>query len=172
MNKLLTRCMTTAKLRLPQNKSATSLFILNAGTTTAGFSTKGISKEESDSDFASIKKKDETSDVVSSNDVSSKIQELLKSNRVVIFIKGTADAPQCGFSKAVVKILVSEEVDDYVFVDVLKSSALREGIKKFTDWPTIPQIFIDGEFIGGCDILIELHKSGELHKMLKSKNII
>ena len=103
--------------------------------------------------------------------VQKKIAELVKSNRVVLFMKGSPEAPQCGFSRAVVKLLAAEEVDDYVFADVLKSPALREGVKKFSDWPTIPQIFIDGEFVGGCDIAIEMHKSGELKKLLTAKGL-
>jgi len=114
--------------------------------------------------------KDSDADFVpktTATDVEAKIAELVKSSKVVLFMKGSPDAPQCGFSRAVVKILAAEEVDDYVFADVLKSPALREGVKKFSDWPTIPQLFVRGEFVGGCDIVTEMHKSGELGKLFK-----
>ena len=121
--------------------------------------------KESDADF---QPKIQAEDV----DIKSKIANLISSNSVVIFMKGSPDAPQCGFSRAVVKILAAEEVDDYVFADVLKSPALRDGVKKFSDWPTIPQVYVKGEFVGGCDILTEMHKNGELRKLLVSKGVV
>jgi monothiol glutaredoxin len=105
-------------------------------------------------------------------EVKSKISNLVKSNPVVLFMKGSPDSPQCGFSRAVVKILAAEEVDDYVYADVLKSPSLREGVKKFSDWPTIPQVYVKGEFVGGCDILTEMHKSGELKKLLTERGVV
>ncbi len=106
----------------------------------------------------------------SEESVQKKIAELVRANRVVLFMKGSPETPQCGFSKAVVKVLAAEKQEDYVFADVLKSPALREGIKKFSDWPTIPQLYVGGEFVGGCDITVEMHKSGELRKLLESTN--
>ena len=105
-------------------------------------------------------------------EVKAKITELVKSNPVVIFMKGSPENPQCGFSRAVVKILAAEEVDDYIYADVLKNPAIREGVKKYSDWPTIPQVYIKGEFIGGCDIVTDMHKSGELKKLLKESGIV
>ena len=107
-----------------------------------------------------------SSDVGDREETQKKIETLVQSNRVVLFMKGSPESPQCGFSRAVVKLLAAEEVEDYVFADVLKSPALREGVKQFSDWPTIPQLFVDGQFVGGCDIAVEMHKSGELKRLL------
>ena len=85
----------------------------------------------------------------------------------MVFIKGTQSQPQCGFSKAVIKVLEMNGVNEFSFVNVLESADTREGIKEFTSWPTVPQVFINGEFIGGCDIMISMHESGELAKLLK-----
>ena len=123
------------------------------------------SSKDSDSDF---QPKINVEDV----DIKTKISNLVTSNPVVIFMKGSPDSPQCGFSRAVVKILAAEEVDDYVYADVLKSPAIREGVKKFSDWPTIPQVYVNGEFVGGCDIVTEMHKNGELRKLLVAKGIV
>lgn len=90
-----------------------------------------------------------------------RIQELVSGNRVMLFMKGHREAPQCGFSARVVGILDSY-LDDYATVDVLANPDVREGIKVFSSWPTIPQLYVGGEFIGGCDIVTELHASGEL----------
>lgn len=99
------------------------------------------------------------------------IQEQIDSNDVVLYMKGSAQLPQCGFSAAVVQILRALNVSfqDY---DVLQDPELRQGIKDFANWPTIPQLYIKGEFIGGCDIVREMKQSGELETLLKSKNII
>lgn len=104
--------------------------------------------------------------------VRAKISELISTKQVVLFMKGSPDSPQCGFSRNVVKILAAAGVDDYVFADVLKNGALREGIKKFSDWPTIPQLYIAGEFVGGSDIITEMWKNGELSKLLEAKAIV
>jgi len=93
------------------------------------------------------------------------ISELVAQNRVVLFMKGTRGMPQCGFSARVVKIL-DALVPDYATVDALRSTELRDGIKVFSQWPTIPQLYIDGQFIGGCDIVNETHASGELRTLL------
>ena len=93
------------------------------------------------------------------------ITDLLASNRAVLFMKGTPRAPQCGFSAQVVQIL-DELLPGYETVDVLRSPEIRDGIKEFSQWPTIPQLFVGGEFIGGCDIVREMNASGELPKLL------
>ncbi len=95
------------------------------------------------------------------------IENDIKNNKVVIFMKGTADQPMCGFSGRSIQILQSYNVPikDY---NVLASEEIRQGIKEMTNWPTIPQIFVNGEFIGGCDIVTEMHENGELATLLKS----
>lgn len=99
------------------------------------------------------------------------IDNLIKNNDVVLFMKGTKDFPQCGFSATVVKILGNLGVS-YTDVNVLDDFEIREAIKKYSDWPTIPQLYIKQEFIGGCDIVREMMEEGELEKILKSANII
>ena len=98
------------------------------------------------------------------------IQEHINTNEVCLFMKGTPDAPQCGFSMAVSNILKILEVN-YKGVNVLENQELREGVKVFSDWPTIPQLCIKKEFVGGCDIIKEMYESGELKKMLEDKGI-
>lgn len=92
------------------------------------------------------------------------IQKMIDENAVVLFMKGTPDFPQCGFSSGVVHILRSCGID-FLGVDVLSDPELRQGIKDFTNWPTIPQLYIHGEFVGGCDIVTDLYERGELQKM-------
>lgn len=101
------------------------------------------------------------------DDVLAKIDEKVKSNKVVLFMKGSPDFPQCGFSAHTVEILRSYGIP-FSSEDVLADPAVRDGIKRYSNWPTIPQIFIDGKFVGGCDILHELHERGELEPMLKA----
>jgi len=98
------------------------------------------------------------------------IQSQIDTNEVCLFMKGTPDAPQCGFSMAISNMLKILEVN-YKGINVLESQSLREGIKKFSDWPTIPQVYIKGEFVGGCDIVKEMYESGELKKVLEDKGI-
>ena len=98
------------------------------------------------------------------------IQEHINSNEVCLFMKGTPDAPQCGFSMAVSNILKILEVN-FKGVNVLENQELREGVKVFSDWPTIPQLYIKKEFVGGCDIIKEMYESGELKKTLEDKGI-
>ena len=98
------------------------------------------------------------------------IQNHIDSNDVCLFMKGTPDAPQCGFSMAVSNILRLLEVD-YKGVNVLESQNMREGIKIFSDWPTIPQLYIKKEFVGGCDIIKEMYENGELKKIFEDKGI-
>ncbi|CAE8741230.1 unnamed protein product [Polarella glacialis] len=94
------------------------------------------------------------------------IKNLVTTNKVVLFMKGSPDAPQCGFSKAVAGALQDEGCADYAYVDVLKYPEVREGVKKFSDWPTVPQLYVKGEFVGGCDIVMQMHKEGELKDTL------
>ena len=99
------------------------------------------------------------------------IQNHIDANEVCLFMKGTPDAPQCGFSMAVSNILKSLNVK-FEGVNVLSSDELRQGIKEFADWPTIPQLYVKGEFVGGCDIVKEMFEKGELKKLLEEKKII
>tara|TARA_B100002052_G_C15368538_1_gene370050 strand:+ start:80 stop:427 length:348 start_codon:yes stop_codon:yes gene_type:complete len=103
-------------------------------------------------------------------DVSESIKNEIKSNNVVLFMKGTPVFPMCGFSAAVVNIL-SELKVKYSSVNVLDSDEMREGIKIFSNWPTIPQLYIKEEFIGGCDIIKEMHDSGELKELFNTRGI-
>ena len=96
------------------------------------------------------------------------IQNNIDNNNVVLFMKGTPDAPQCGFSMAVSNILKGLNVE-FKGVNVLADQNLREGIKVYSDWPTIPQLYVKGEFIGGCDIVKEMYQDGELQKVLDVK---
>ena len=98
------------------------------------------------------------------------IQQHIENNDVCLFMKGTPDAPQCGFSMAVSNMLKILEVN-FKGVNVLEDQSMREGIKIFSDWPTIPQLYIKKEFIGGCDIVKEMYESGELKKILENKGI-
>ena len=98
------------------------------------------------------------------------INNEINGSEVCLFMKGTPDAPQCGFSMAVSNMLKILEVT-YKGVNVLESQSLREGIKEFSDWPTIPQIYIKGEFVGGCDIVKEMYENGELKNILENKGI-
>ena len=105
-----------------------------------------------------------------SDEIQKSIKSIVESNDVVLFMKGTKETPQCGFSNAIVNALSFMNVN-YKDVNVLDDNALREEIKIFTDWPTIPQLYVKGEFIGGCDIVKDMYKNGELSEVLKSKNI-
>ncbi|MBL8677130.1 MAG: Grx4 family monothiol glutaredoxin [Alphaproteobacteria bacterium] len=99
------------------------------------------------------------------------IQEDISSHDIVLYMKGNAQFPMCGFSAAVVQILNTLDVK-FKTIDVLKDSELREGIKSFTNWPTIPQLYVKGEFIGGCDIVREMYEMGELQKLFADKGIL
>tara|TARA_B100001057_G_scaffold6152_1_gene5602 strand:+ start:59 stop:391 length:333 start_codon:yes stop_codon:yes gene_type:complete len=98
------------------------------------------------------------------------IQDQINNNEVCLFMKGTPEAPQCGFSMAVTNMLKILEVN-YKSVNVLENQSIREGIKTFSDWPTIPQLYIKKEFIGGCDIVKEMFENGELKKVFEDKGI-
>jgi monothiol glutaredoxin len=106
-----------------------------------------------------------------SNPTAERIKEIITSNDVVLFMKGVPTAPQCGFSAAVVQILSQVRVP-FRSVDVLADFEIREGIKAFSNWPTIPQLYIKGEFVGGCDIVREMFQAGELTAMLSDKGVV
>lgn len=98
------------------------------------------------------------------------IKKEIENNDVVLFMKGTADFPQCGFSSMVVQVLSHLGVE-FRDINVLEDNDLREGIKQYTNWPTIPQLYVKGEFIGGCDIVREMYENGELTEFLQDKGI-
>ena len=99
------------------------------------------------------------------------IEKEINNNEVCLFMKGTPDAPQCGFSMAVSNILKILEVK-FKGINVLENEQLRQGIKEFSEWPTIPQLYIKKEFVGGCDIIKEIYENGELKKIFENKKIV
>ena len=101
------------------------------------------------------------------SDVQAWIKETVTTHPVVLFMKGSAQFPQCGFSGRAIELLKSVGVDNLVTVNVLEDDEVRQGIKDFSNWPTIPQLYIKGEFVGGADILNEMHESGELEALIK-----
>lgn len=103
--------------------------------------------------------------------IAEKIQSDINENDVVLYMKGTADMPMCGFSAAVVQVLKSLNVP-FKDVNVLDDEEMRGGIKAFSNWPTIPQLYIKGEFVGGCDIVREMNKNGELKTLLTEKGVV
>ncbi len=98
--------------------------------------------------------------------INDRIQAEVSSNPVVLFMKGTPTFPQCGFSSRAVQILQACGVEAFHSIDVLADPEIRQGIKAFSNWPTIPQLYVNGEFVGGSDIMTEMYQSGELHKVL------
>ena len=107
---------------------------------------------------------------MSDNPVIDRIQSEIDGNSVVLFMKGNPMFPQCGFSAAIAQALTVLEVK-FKGIDVLADDELRQGIKEFSSWPTIPQLYVKGEFIGGCDIVREMHESGELKKLFEDKGV-
>ncbi len=103
-------------------------------------------------------------------DTQSRIAQIVEGNDVVLFMKGTPLFPQCGFSSRAIAILEHLGVD-YETVDVLQDQEIRQGIKQFSDWPTIPQLYIKGEFVGGSDIMMEMYEAGELHQLLANSGL-
>jgi monothiol glutaredoxin len=101
-------------------------------------------------------------------DVQKEIHDLVTTQRVVLFMKGSPQFPQCGFSSAAAQMLKTAGCEDFASVNVLADNEIREGIKQFANWPTIPQLYIDGEFVGGADIMREMSQNGELETLLKS----
>ncbi len=100
------------------------------------------------------------------SDVQQRITELVQNHRVVLFMKGTAQFPMCGFSGRAVQILKACGVSDLKTVNVLEDEGIRQGIKDFANWPTIPQLYVNGEFVGGSDIMMEMYQAGELQQVL------
>ena len=100
------------------------------------------------------------------SEINDRIKEQVTQNRVVLYMKGTPQFPQCGFSATVAEVLKRCGVNDYASFNVLQDDALRQGIKDYSNWPTIPQLYVDGEFVGGCDIVREMYQSGELQQIL------
>jgi len=107
---------------------------------------------------------------MSDNPAFDRIQEEIDGNAVVLFMKGSPMFPQCGFSAAVTQALTVMEVK-FKGIDVLADDEIRQGIKEFSSWPTIPQLYVKGEFVGGCDIVREMHESGELQKLFDDKGV-
>ncbi|XP_021502682.1 glutaredoxin-related protein 5, mitochondrial [Meriones unguiculatus] len=107
----------------------------------------------------------------SSGGQAKQLDALVKKDKVVVFLKGTPEQPQCGFSNAVVQILRLHGVRDYAAYNVLDDPELRQGIKDYSNWPTIPQVYLNGEFVGGCDILLQMHQNGDLVEELKKLGI-
>ena len=104
-------------------------------------------------------------------DIKDKLKEIISSNDVCLFMKGVPEAPQCGFSMAISNILKHLNIN-FKGINVLEDENIRKGIKEFSDWPTIPQLYIKGEFVGGCDIVKEMFEKGELKTLLETKKII
>jgi monothiol glutaredoxin len=104
----------------------------------------------------------------SARDVHKEIHDLVTSEKVVLFMKGTPQFPQCGFSAAATKMLTTAGCNDFATVNVLADNDVREGVKAYANWPTIPQLYINGEFVGGADIMREMAQNGELEMALKS----
>ena len=102
------------------------------------------------------------------SDIQTWIKETVTTNPVVLFMKGTAQFPQCGFSGRAIEVLKGSGVTDLVTVNVLEDDGVRQGIKEYSEWPTIPQLYVKGEFIGGADIMNEMYESGELQALLKA----
>jgi len=100
------------------------------------------------------------------NDVAQRIDDLVKHNRVVLFMKGTSQFPMCGFSGRAIQILKACGVEDLKTVNVLEDEGIRQGIKAYSNWPTIPQLYVNGEFVGGSDIMTEMYQAGELQQTL------
>ena len=100
------------------------------------------------------------------SEVQQRIDSIVKGGRVVLFMKGTAQFPQCGFSGRAIQVLKASGVTELKTVNVLEDDEIRQGIKEYANWPTIPQLYIDGEFVGGSDIMMEMDQSGELQQLI------
>ncbi len=103
-------------------------------------------------------------------DTQARIRETVTGNRVVLFMKGSPQFPMCGFSSTATQILKACGVENFTTVDVLRDEEIRQGIKQYANWPTIPQLYVDGEFVGGSDIMREMYESGELQSLLATTN--
>ena len=133
----------------------------------ASIGTRYFSNNDSHDDFKPKKKNVPTG----MEDVLKLIDSQVKDNSVMLYMKGTPSQPQCGFSMQAVRILNAVGVD-FSSVNVLEYPAIREGIKKYSDWPTIPQLYVKGDFIGGCDIMTSMFNEGQLEKLMKEKKVI
>ncbi|HSI59631.1 MAG TPA: Grx4 family monothiol glutaredoxin [Ideonella sp.] len=102
------------------------------------------------------------------SDVQQRIDQLVKGHKVVLFMKGTAQFPQCGFSGRAIQLLKACNVGELTTVNVLEDDGIRQGIKDYANWPTIPQLYVNGEFVGGSDIMMEMYEAGELQQVLAS----
>ncbi len=102
------------------------------------------------------------------SDVQKRIDDIVKNSRVVLFMKGTSQFPMCGFSGRAIQVLKACGIDNPTTVNVLEDEAIRQGIKEYANWPTIPQLYVDGEFVGGSDIMTEMYESGELQQLLSA----
>lgn len=100
------------------------------------------------------------------SDVQQRIDDLVKGHKVVLFMKGTAQFPMCGFSGRAVQVLKAAGADEFKTFNVLEDEGVRQGIKEYANWPTIPQLYVNGEFVGGSDIMMEMYESGELQQLL------
>ncbi|KAI9796914.1 MAG: monothiol glutaredoxin grx5 [Candelina submexicana] len=109
-----------------------------------------------------------------SSETKATLDKAVDSAPVVLFMKGTPETPQCGFSRASIQILQLQGVDPAKFgaINVLEDESIRQGIKEYSEWPTIPQLYVDKEFVGGCDILMSMHQNGELAKLLEEKQVL
>ena len=103
------------------------------------------------------------------SDVQQRIDQLVKGNQVMLFMKGSAQFPMCGFSGRAIQVLKACGVNEFKTFDVLSDEEVRQGIKDYAQWPTIPQLYVNGEFVGGSDIMMEMYESGELQQLLTSK---
>jgi monothiol glutaredoxin len=133
-------------------------------TSQSPISTQHTTRHFSHDDFAPQKKHDLSQS--DDSQILDMIDSHVKSNRIMLYMKGSPSQPMCGFSATVVQILKNQGVD-FASVNVLDYPEVREGVKKYAQWPTIPQLYVDGEFVGGCDIVKDLHESGELEGLLK-----
>jgi monothiol glutaredoxin len=142
--------------------SSTSISTSTSTSITNNTSTRFFS-DDSHSDFAPKRK-----EIKDDDEAQKMIHEHVTNNRVMLYMKGNPSMPMCGFSATVVKILQSEGVD-FSSVNVMDYPTIREGVKKYSEWPTIPQLYVDGEFIGGCDIITSMHEAGELAELMAEK---
>ncbi len=152
--------MMLSRLRTVATQNAASRNVLCQGSKL--LSTRFFS-DDSHNDFAPKRKV-----IEDDNEAQKIIHEHVQNNRIMLYMKGNPSMPMCGFSARVVKVLQDEGVD-FSSVNVLDYPAVREGVKKYSQWPTIPQLYVDGEFIGGCDIVTSMHESGELKDLVKEK---
>ena len=105
------------------------------------------------------------------SDIHDTIKDQVTQSRVVLYMKGTPQFPQCGFSATATEILKRCGITDFASYNILQDDALRQGIKEYSNWPTIPQLYVDGEFVGGCDIMREMYQSGELQQLLAKERV-